>query len=172
MSHGTTGGDYTVAARHIDAHLRYFMPPREEGTFNGEPVYSDRAQIRVANYRGGERYRTVYSVKTHTPKYTGLVVQGDSESEGTGQDLSFKVILRAASTEQVKVEYATSDGTATAEGDYTTVNGEVTFEPGDTMHMVSGPVLPDEVPEGDETVTLTQFEPDRRNDRSRNRDRG
>ena len=159
MSHGATGVDYTAAARHGDAHLRYDISSREEDAYRGEPVYSDRARIRVANYRDGDCHRSVYGVTTYTPKHTGLVVRGDTVTEGTDRSLSFEVILRPASDEQVTVEYATSDGTATAAEDYTAVSGELTFDAGDTMQVVSVPVMSDEVLEGDETVTLTLSNP-------------
>ena len=53
-----------------------------------------------------------------------------------GGAVSFTVSLSAAQAETVTVDYATSDGTATAPGDYTSATGTVTFAPGDISETV------------------------------------
>ena len=75
-------------------------------------------------------------------------------NEGDG-NLVFTVSLDAGSEESVTVAYTTSDGTATAGEDYTTTNGSVTFDPGDTEKSVSVPITDDETDENDEDLTLT-----------------
>jgi Calx-beta domain-containing protein len=60
----------------------------------------------------------------------------------------------------VTVDYATSDGTATAGSDYTATNGTLTFNPGDTTETFDIPITWDGQAEGaDETVNLTLFNP-------------
>ncbi len=70
---------------------------------------------------------------------------------------SFPVTLTAASGLTVTVEFATTDDTATAGADYTSVNGTLTFTPGVTSQTVNVPVLDDALDEADETffVDLT-----------------
>ena len=53
------------------------------------------------------------------------------------------------------VNYATSNGTATAGSDYTAVTGILTFTPGITSQTFTVPTTVDAVFEGDETITLT-----------------
>ena len=53
------------------------------------------------------------------------------------------------------VNYATSDVTATAGADYTTTNGTLTFQVGETSKTVSVPLLDDTIEDGGETLTLT-----------------
>ena len=53
------------------------------------------------------------------------------------------------------VDYATSDGTATAGADYTSSPGTRSFAPGETAKTVTVPVLDDAINEGSETLTLT-----------------
>ena len=59
----------------------------------------------------------------------------------------------------VEVDYATSDGTATAGADYTATSGTLTFNNGETSKTFSVPILPDNLVEGDETFFVTLSNP-------------
>ena len=85
-----------------------------------------------------------------------LYVADANAVEGTDAMLDFAVILDRASTLTVTVDYATSNGTATEDEDYTATSGRLTFAPGDIAKTVSVPVLNDAKDEGhQETMTLT-----------------
>jgi hypothetical protein len=62
--------------------------------------------------------------------------------EGTKGPLvaTFTVTLSSASTDTIKVDYATQDGTAKAGTDYTAESGTLTFAPGQTSETISVPV--------------------------------
>ena len=85
----------------------------------------------------------------------GLTVADAEAAEGPGATLDFTVSLRPAAKEAVTVAYATSDGTATANDDYTPIGGTLTFRPGETRKTVSVPVLDDSVEDSGETVIFT-----------------
>lgn len=71
------------------------------------------------------------------------------------------VTLSAASTEVVRVNCATSDGTATAPSDYTAASGTLTWAIGETGDKTFEiPITDDVLDEDDETVTITLSEPD------------
>jgi hypothetical protein len=72
-----------------------------------------------------------------------------------GGPASITVNLSPASALTVTVNYATSDGTATAGSDYTPVSGVLTFAPGVTSQTFPVPILDDLLDEPDETVALT-----------------
>ena len=76
---------------------------------------------------------------------------------GAGQSatLDFVVSLNRAASAAVTVDYATSDGTATAGADYTATSGTLSFAAGETSKTVSVTVLNDAHDEGSETLTLT-----------------
>ncbi len=89
----------------------------------------------------------------------GLSVADAHVYEAANATLDFAVTLGRASASTVSVEYATSDGTATAGEDYTATSGRLTFAPGETAKTVSVPVLGDDHDEGEETLTLTLSNP-------------
>ncbi len=89
----------------------------------------------------------------------GLSVADAEAEEGTDPELVFAVTLDRARAEDTTVDYATSDGTATAGADYTAKRGTLTFAPGETSKTVEVTVLDDSHDEGTETMTLTLSNP-------------
>jgi hypothetical protein len=79
------------------------------------------------------------------------VVEGDS---GT-TDLTFTVSLSEQANGDVNVDYATSDGSATAGGDYTAVGGTLTIPAASTSADITVTVSGDTDFEPNETLTLT-----------------
>ena len=96
-----------------------------------------------------------------TERDAALSVADASVSEGPGATLAFAVTLDRTRDREVRVKYATSDGTATQGEDYTGVSGTLRFAPGETTKTVSVPVLDDAHDEGSETLTLTLTSPRR-----------
>ncbi|HET9317550.1 MAG TPA: Calx-beta domain-containing protein, partial [Vicinamibacteria bacterium] len=73
--------------------------------------------------------------------------------------LNFQVTLSATSPQEVRVDYQTSDGTATAGSDYVAATGTVTFPPGQTTRTVSVAVSGDGVDEPNERFHLNLINP-------------
>ena len=76
-------------------------------------------------------------------------------TEAAGAVLAFTVSLSRSSGSNVSVDYATSDGTATAGADYTATSGTLTISAGSTSASIDVPVLDDSHDDGGETLTLT-----------------
>ena len=76
-------------------------------------------------------------------------------SAAEGDSGVFTVSLSATSSQQVTVDYATADGTATAGEDYTATSGTLTFQAGETTKTISVPITDDTEDDGGETFTLT-----------------
>ena len=83
------------------------------------------------------------------------VVDAEVDEGAADAALAFAVKLSRAASGAVTVEYATSDGTATAGADYTSTSGTLTFAAGETEETVSVPVLDDSHDDDGETLTLT-----------------
>ena len=69
--------------------------------------------------------------------------------------LNYPVTMNQPATEVVTVDYATSDGTATAGRDYRATSGTLTFAPGETSKIASVRLMDDSIDDANETVILT-----------------
>ncbi|WP_420635722.1 Calx-beta domain-containing protein [Candidatus Palauibacter sp.] len=84
-----------------------------------------------------------------------LSVADIEAAEEEDSTLDFVVTLDPAASDTVTVDYATSDGTATAGEDYTATSGTLTFQAGDTTKTISVSIADDAEDDGGETFTLT-----------------
>lgn len=79
-----------------------------------------------------------------------MVVEGD-----TGSVMAlFQVSLAVPQTDEVRIDYATANGTAAAGIDYAPVSGTLVIAPGQTTASVAVPVIGDLSDEPDESVLL------------------
>ena len=83
-----------------------------------------------------------------------LSINNISVNEGAGT-ATFTVTLSAASGQAVSVNYASSNGTATAGSDYTAVSGTLNFAAGQTIKTITVPIIDDTIFEGPENFTIT-----------------
>lgn len=96
-----------------------------------------------------------------------LSVADAKAKEATGTMISFVVTMSKISSSTVKVDYETSDGTATAGEDYIYTSDTLTFLPGDTSKTVQVEILDDSIDDDGETFTLTLSNPSGGNARLR-----
>ena len=89
----------------------------------------------------------------------GLKVTDTLEVEAEGAVLHFEVALDRAQDSMTSVRYRTRDGSAIAGSDYVAQTGVLHFLPGQTLNIVSVPVLNDAIDEGRETMYLDLLEP-------------
>ena len=118
---------------------------------NGGTIRSTAAGENANLAHAGVDYNANHKVDSRPT----LSVADARANEGTDTAVSFEVRLSRAATGAVTVDYATSDGTATAGADYTATSGTLTFAAGETAKTVNVPVLDDALSEGEETFTLT-----------------
>ena len=105
----------------------------------------------------GRTFTTTITTQIQGPP--GLSVADAEVDEAANAALAFAVTLSRAPGGTVTVDYATSDGTATAGSDYTATSGTLSFAAGETQKSVSVPVLDDAHDEGSETLTMTLSNP-------------
>ena len=84
-----------------------------------------------------------------------LSIADAQSTDETASSTNLTVSLSAASAKAISVDYATSNGTATAGSDYTATNGTLNFAAGETSKTVAVTVIQDSTFEGNETVTVT-----------------
>ncbi|HEV2763347.1 MAG TPA: Calx-beta domain-containing protein [Pyrinomonadaceae bacterium] len=99
---------------------------------------------------------TEATVSINVVRLPGLFARDARVAEpAAGQaQMLFTLTLDRAPNAPVSVAFNTSDGSATAGGDYNTAGGTVTFQPGQRMQTVAVAVLQDGLAEPDETFQL------------------
>ena len=85
----------------------------------------------------------------------GISVSDARVEEAAGAVLAFAVTLSRSASSQITINYATSDGSATAGVDYTETSGTLTFTAGESSQTIEVTVLDDSHDAGEETLTLT-----------------
>lgn len=109
--------------------------------------------------RPGEVVTTTIHILDDEPVPTvALTSDAATASEGDGS-VTFTATLSSASAGTVTVDYASSDGTATADEDYTPISGTLTFAPGQTSQSFEVAVLDDALDEAEETAVITLSNP-------------
>ena len=83
----------------------------------------------------------------------------DAVPVAEGGGATFMVSLSPASSELVTVAYATQDGTAVADSDYTATSGTLRFEPGETIQNIQVATLRDAIAEPSESFTVELSDP-------------
>ena len=114
----------------------------------------------VAGYNTGSVYPLVDAGQTPaaTPTPTPVEIKFSSptfvsfEQQGAA---SVGVTRAGDTTRELFVDYATTDGSATSRGDYTTARGTLRFAPGETLKTFTVLVTNDDTQEGDESFTVT-----------------
>ena len=83
----------------------------------------------------------------------------DAPTVAEGGEAVFPVTLNPASSQVVTVAYATQDGTAVADSDYTATSGTLRFEPGETIQNIQVATLRDAIAEPSESFTVELSDP-------------
>jgi hypothetical protein len=82
-----------------------------------------------------------------------------AEGNAGTTNASFAVTLSGASGKEIRVNYATGNGSAGHPGDYAATSGVLTFAPGETTKTILVPVAGDGTVEADETFFVDLTEP-------------
>ena len=121
----------------------------------------ERRETVVATLSAGSGYKlgnpasaTVTIDSDDMPPKVRFSLAASSGAESTTPAV-INVILSKASSRTVTVKYATSDGRATAVGDYAATSGILTFDPGVKSQSINVAVTDDTVVEANENFTVT-----------------
>jgi PHD/YefM family antitoxin component YafN of YafNO toxin-antitoxin module len=112
--------------------------------------------VHSSNFTAGEiRGQFVSSLSSTTVQFnaTNYIVYENTEN------LLLAVTRTGNLTNAVTINYATSNGSAQAPGDFVNASGELQFAPGESVKFVSVPIVDDALVEGAETLKLTLSSP-------------
>ena len=150
-----------AAVDRITATPRSWAP-----AFGDGPLATEVHGLEVSEgvvYAGGSAPRNYGPDGAHAPQLLGwsgaptLRISGRSVPEGNlGTSIAnLMVRLTPAQPYVVTVNYATSDGSATAGSDYVATSGMLIFQPGETSQLIPVTVNGDLVLDGPESFTVT-----------------
>lgn len=155
----STSGTLTFAAGQTSA--TFAIPIVNDTTVEGDEFVN----ISLSNPTGGATLGsqlaatlTIISDDVLQPGVLQFSASSYTVNENAGT-ATITVTRTGGSDGSVGVNYATSNGTATAGSDYTASSGTVTFANGETSKTFSIPILDDTTVENAETVTLTLSNP-------------
>ena len=114
-------------------------------------------KLELVNPTTGAIVRTATGTITNDDNNSKLSIN-DASSDEPGT-MTFTVTLSPASAREVKVNWATADGTATAGSDYTGNSGQLTFAPGETSKTIDVSVIGDTTVEENETLKVLLSSP-------------
>ena len=140
-----------LAAGETSAQSADLTPPSSPGTYYyGACVDAVSGESDTTNNCSASMKVTVWGAAR-----SDLSVADAEATEGEDATLDFVVTLDPAASGTVTVNYATADGTATANADYTPTSGTLTFPAGETTKTIAVPITDDTVEDDGETLTLT-----------------
>jgi len=153
---GVAGTDYTASSGTLTfgtgVTTQSFSVPVVNDTARGDRTVN----LTLANPTGGASLGTlkteVLTIQTGAPQVS-FSAASYLVSE-TGKTATITVKRTGPLTGAGTVNYATSDGTATAPGDYTSTSGTLSFTAGVASKTFTVAVSDDALLEGDETVNL------------------
>ena len=140
-------GSLTIAAgeleQTISVNLKRDGKEEPDETFMVELTYASHALLGAASGTG-----------TIQDAYDAPALSVGTASGVEGSVAEFPVRLDAVSDVEVKVDYATQDGTAVAGEDYVATRGALTFAAGEGLKTVSVTLVDDDVEEIEEAFVL------------------
>jgi hypothetical protein len=119
---------------------------------------SEQFRVRLSNAQGGtittlDGFATIVDDDV-APSFLSIGNAISAEGDAGSTSALFTVALAPASAGPVQVTFTTANQTATAGTDYTAASGTLTFAPGETVRVVTVPVVGDRADEPDETYLV------------------
>jgi hypothetical protein len=161
--YATAGSDYTAASGTLT-----FNPGELSQTFNvditDDSVYEGVETVNLAlttpgNATLGSQNTAVLTITDNETQPTLAFSSATyTVAENAGPAI-ITVNLSGASAQTITVNYATSNGSATAGSDYTAASGTLTFNPGNLSKNFNVTITDDSIYEGPETVNLALSTP-------------
>ncbi len=147
---------WVTASGHLHHNYGFTQKGRYEVTFMLSGYLDDGNTTSLGQFTESEPLTVYFSVGSVGQLEFDASTYVVNEDAGTA---SVTVRRVNGSDGQITVDYATSDGSAVADADYTETSGTLTFEDQETWKTITIPILADDAAETDETVDLTLSDP-------------
>ena len=161
MLESSAKGEFETPSVGETLHARFYRYPRIRLPIIDDDVDEPDSTITVRilpdpRYQVGDSPTATTTITDDDdPPSVGVDDAAVTEGDSGTVNAAFTVSLSAASGWTVTVDWATSDGTATAGTDYTAGSGTLTFAAGDTSKTFDVAVTGDTADEDNETFTVT-----------------
>jgi hypothetical protein len=157
----TAGSDYTAGSGSLTISAgqttKTFTVPITDDTTDENNETVTVAISNAANTSNTTASATLTITDNDNPPSLSIADAQSTDESATSTTLT--VSLSSASAKAITVDYATSDGTATAGSDYTATSGTLSFAAGETSKTIEVTPIQDNTFEGNETVTITISNP-------------
>jgi hypothetical protein len=160
------GSDYTAAAGTLnfaagETSKTFTVNITGDSQVEGDETLNLKLSNASAGAFLGGPSAAVLTINENQQTIPGLSVSDESLVEGNSgtTTFAFNVTLSTASAQNVTVDFATADGTAVSGSDYQSLNGSLTFSPGETSKTVNVLVNGDTQNEPDETFLVQLSNP-------------
>lgn len=144
------------------ASQQFTVPINDDGTPEGD----ETVNLTLTNPSGGAilgapATATLTIIDDDTPSITPGTLQFSAANYSAAETggATITVTRTGGRSGVISISYATSDGTANANSDYTPASGMLSFAEGETTKTFGVPLIDDPSPEPDETVLLTLSSP-------------
>lgn len=149
-----TGGIGTATILAGDSSTTVDLPVLDDTTFEGDEDFTIDLSNEVNGVLGTSTGTATITDDDGAPGVS-IADAGTPEGNTATKKLNLLVSLTNPTTEDISVDFATSNQTATAGSDYVADAGTVTILAGDTLGQVQVTINGDSTFEADETLTVT-----------------
>jgi hypothetical protein len=162
-ANATAPGDYTATSGDLtflpnETSKTFTVPITNDTTFENTETFNVTLSSPSGATLGSPSSATVTIIDDDALPLVQFSAANYNVNEGDGT-VTVTVTKTGNTAVPATVNYATSDGSATAGSDYTAASGTLTFLPNDTSKTFTVPITQDSLYEGNETVTVTLSTP-------------
>jgi ethanolamine utilization protein EutQ (cupin superfamily) len=154
--YAATAGDLTFAPG--DSSMTFTVAITNDTVFEGDENFNVTLSA-PSNATLGTPSSATVTITENDPAPVLQFSSGTYNVGEAGGTATITVTKIGSTAVNATVHYATSDGTATAPGDYTSTSGDLTFAPGNSSMTFTVPITNDTVFEGNENFGVTLSAP-------------
>lgn len=107
----------------------------------------------------GAEPKAVYAIRDDDAVISFGATAGQADEPVKARFVPISLLLSSPSAVPVRIRYEIVGGTATARTDYVKTTGVITFKPGEMQKFILLKLLPDLLPESDETIVIRLSSP-------------